>query len=807
MAPRIFTDADFVDTAPQPTATPAATSAPRIFSADDFLPDAPVAPSYQDTLEANTPWWGSAASGVLSGISGLGDLAQSTAETFIHNPARDIEAAKREALISEALRQGVPQSVLDSPQGQAVISNFAPAPQGLGDFMRSAFDTATGVENSTQINPESYWHKFGSYLPGTLMGPGKLIDGIAGTAGNVAKTLAANTALSGGGFGGQKVGEIVGEGLGGESGKALGATIGELLGTGAVATAPYLAQKGYRALFDVPSEEQALLKAFKVPESQVKKVGPALQSLKEQGIITAPESATPFGDISSRLDDAITASRTEIGKSLEGTATTVEEIWPESKLLGGRMKSGADAKAAVRAIQDEQDNLTTFALLKLKPAPGGVDPPEHGQELLSKYKSLERAAVKSEKAAVKLEAINQAIDNTPITGNELWELRQSYDGGASWNRIDPKGKSAAYRAMRDAAQEKILQLAPDTEPLFKDFSAQMQGQKRVDILKGAEQKGTTQGPNWLQKLVGNTSRSLLAKAGVGHMPALKPEMALERAFGPTGVERAVVAAQIDPVRSLGALTLSQELNQPDRRESSQAGSITPQAAQSQSGNLKVSTIPSSNSTTSLIDTAINKAEEKLADQAPVIIEARRIPKQAEEFISKAEGGQQLKGYALDSKGSGVTVATGIDLGKRTEYELKHLGLSEDLINKLKPYLGKTDELAKKVLERKPLRLTKDEANQLDSAVKNDIETQLTNRLDKAGVELTSLPAAAQTVVRSLAYNFGPALNTKVPSLWDAIINEDWGRLRQLLLTTKWKQPELTGRRREEAALLKQIIDV
>lgn len=210
------------------------------------------------------------------------------------------------------------------------------------------------------------------------------------------------------------------------------------------------------------------------------------------------------------------------------------------------------------------------------------------------------------------------------------------------------------------------------------------------------------------------------------------------------------------------------------------------------------------------DFIASKVDKALDMETPKIIAGNRIPikvvdKKINEFISKEEGGQKTKAYRPKVDGSGVTVGTGVDLGNRTEYELKHLGLSADLVDKLKPYLGKKDKLADAILERKPLRLTKDEAQELDVAVKADIQKSVSKRLEKSGVELTSLPPEAQTVVHSLAYNFGPALDTALPTIWKAIIANDWGRVQELLRSTKWKQPELKARRLREANLLNPLV--
>ena len=86
------------------------------------------------------------------------------------------------------------------------------------------------------------------------------------------------------------------------------------------------------------------------------------------------------------------------------------------------------------------------------------------------------------------------------------------------------------------------------------------------------------------------------------------------------------------------------------------------------------------------------------------------------FLSDLEGGRTTIGYvpaAAVSK-SGVTIATGFDLGQRSQMDLKRLGLPANLIEKLKPYLGAKKEDAKKLLDATPLTITSTEAESIDN---------------------------------------------------------------------------------------------
>lgn len=95
------------------------------------------------------------------------------------------------------------------------------------------------------------------------------------------------------------------------------------------------------------------------------------------------------------------------------------------------------------------------------------------------------------------------------------------------------------------------------------------------------------------------------------------------------------------------------------------------------------------------------------------------------FLSQLEGGSKTGGYvpaAVVSK-SGVTIATGFDLGQRNEADLKRLGLSITLTTKLKPYLGKKAKDAQTLLKKSPLTITAVQASEIDKAVKKSISNK------------------------------------------------------------------------------------
>jgi GH24 family phage-related lysozyme (muramidase) len=252
-----------------------------------------------------------------------------------------------------------------------------------------------------------------------------------------------------------------------------------------------------------------------------------------------------------------------------------------------------------------------------------------------------------------------------------------------------------------------------------------------------------------------------------------------------------------------------KLNTPLRLIGQQIGSSTAQKSEekrtSQNNTLPGTQVKQS-SFNSKLDSALTQAEKEISMKTPEIIEAKRVStsSKADKFLEKEEGGQILKAYNPPAKGSGITVSTGVDLGQHSRKDLEKMGVSEKTIFKVEKYLGAKDATARKLLKEKPLTLTKAEADELDSAMEQDIFGTVEKKLKDKGVTLAKLPEEAQTVVKSLAWNFGKGVDEALPTIWKAITQKDWAKVQDLLINTKWKQPELVARRKREAELLSRI---
>ena len=176
------------------------------------------------------------------------------------------------------------------------------------------------------------------------------------------------------------------------------------------------------------------------------------------------------------------------------------------------------------------------------------------------------------------------------------------------------------------------------------------------------------------------------------------------------------------------------------------------------------------------------------------------------FLSDLEGGCKTTGYvpaAAVSK-SGVTIATGFDLGQRDENDLKLLKLDSLLATTLKPYLGAKGVSAQALLKKSPLVITLAQAQTIDKAVKTAHVTQLKLKYDTAAgnkKKFINLPFQAQTVITSVSFQYGVGLNIRTPKFWKAVTSQDWSEAIKILKSFGDAYPT---RRKKEAALMEKI---
>lgn len=176
------------------------------------------------------------------------------------------------------------------------------------------------------------------------------------------------------------------------------------------------------------------------------------------------------------------------------------------------------------------------------------------------------------------------------------------------------------------------------------------------------------------------------------------------------------------------------------------------------------------------------------------------------FIDGFEGGQRKDGYVPQSGRSGVTIAT------RDLPELKRLGLAPELVALLEPYLGLRRGEAIAALRRRPLHLSREQADSLDRAIRAQIVPRLVRKYDRAlgadGIRFAQLPREIQTVIMSIMWQLGTELDDPrprkgAPRFWKFITQQDWRGAYGELMEFRDQHPT---RRRREAAYLKRWLD-
>ena len=166
-----------------------------------------------------------------------------------------------------------------------------------------------------------------------------------------------------------------------------------------------------------------------------------------------------------------------------------------------------------------------------------------------------------------------------------------------------------------------------------------------------------------------------------------------------------------------------------------------------------------------------------------------------DFILKQEG-FETKGYVPDAENSksGVTIASGFDLGARKLSDLK--GLPQDIIDLLSPFLGFQGAEASEIAPN--LEVTEDQAKIINEFAKSEAITRLKNKWENAtGTSFDDLSTEQATVLASVAFQYGD-LETRTPNFWKQTTSGDWvGAYKNLL---KFGD-RYTSRRLDEAALL------
>jgi GH24 family phage-related lysozyme (muramidase) len=124
--------------------------------------------------------------------------------------------------------------------------------------------------------------------------------------------------------------------------------------------------------------------------------------------------------------------------------------------------------------------------------------------------------------------------------------------------------------------------------------------------------------------------------------------------------------------------------------------------------------------------------------------------------------------------SGVTVGHGIDLGYYSDTELHRLNeLDAALAQKIEPYIDVMGVEANALVKLKPLTLTDAECLTLEIPKREGLLAGLRAACQRGGLVLEDLPAAVQTVLMDLTWQWG-APWYRCPTFWAYVCAMNWG---------------------------------
>ncbi|BAQ94335.1 pesticin domain-containing protein [uncultured phage MedDCM-OCT-S46-C10] len=149
-----------------------------------------------------------------------------------------------------------------------------------------------------------------------------------------------------------------------------------------------------------------------------------------------------------------------------------------------------------------------------------------------------------------------------------------------------------------------------------------------------------------------------------------------------------------------------------------------------------------------------------------------------DFIIKREG-FETEGKVPDAANSksGVTIASGFDLGARALEDLK--GLPQDIIDLLTPFLGFKGAEAEEIASN--LKISEDQAKTINEFAKSEAITKLKNKWENStGSSFDDLSTEQATVLASVAFQYGD-LESRTPNFWKQTTSGDWvGAYKNLL---------------------------
>jgi len=157
---------------------------------------------------------------------------------------------------------------------------------------------------------------------------------------------------------------------------------------------------------------------------------------------------------------------------------------------------------------------------------------------------------------------------------------------------------------------------------------------------------------------------------------------------------------------------------------------------------------------------------------------------------------------LDS--SGMTIATGFDVGQYSVNDLKKMGIPDDLIGMLEPYCEYIGQEAEEVISSMGTpTITETEAFELDKASHHRTLDQLKRKYNEAATCcFQALHPQIQTAIASVAFQYGTGLKYRTPMFWKQITEHSWESAVANLKNFGDKYP---SRRKLEAKLIESCM--
>jgi len=172
------------------------------------------------------------------------------------------------------------------------------------------------------------------------------------------------------------------------------------------------------------------------------------------------------------------------------------------------------------------------------------------------------------------------------------------------------------------------------------------------------------------------------------------------------------------------------------------------------------------------------------------------------FIAGKEGGMRTDGYVPEDingqphSNSGVTIGVGVDLAHVSEDALRYAGVSEDIIEEVKPAIGLKGQAAAEIAG--DINLSESQAQELTGYVQEREFSTMINAFEKdADISFKELPDEWRTVLASVFWQYGrQATGFK---FWGYLVNQDYD---SALVELEDFGDDFPTRRNAEAALIK-----